>query len=344
MLKKMYVNAIESEYIKWNNLLNQEGIKSEANIDETFGLFENDTLIATASRYQNVIKCVAVDSTYQGGEAFNQIISHVINRNTELGYFKHYVYTKPESKAAFGYLGFKEIEEVDNKLVFMESAMSGFDSFLNMLSKHRVDKDNVSSIVMNANPFTLGHQYLIEYASKRSDHVFVFVLSEEMSVFTSAIRQRLVKEGVKHLNNVTVLPTENYMVSNATFPSYFLKEDEDVTKIQARLDARIFANHIAKAANISKRFVGNEPFSKATNIYNEALKQEFADKLVLEVIDRIENDEDDIISATKVRNYLIADDLDAVKKYVPQTTFDFLVSDEGKEVISALKESQHEHP
>ena len=344
MIKKIYVHAIETEKQKWNDLLNKEGIKSEDNIDETFGLYDNDALVATASRYQNVIKCVAVNSDYQGGEYFNKIISHVINRNTELGYFKHYVYTKPESKKAFGFLGFKEIEEVDGKLVFMENAMMGFDMFLDNLKKHRVDKENVSAIVMNANPFTLGHQYLIEHAAKQSDHLFVFVLSEEMSVFTSAVRIKLVKEGSKHLDNVTVLPTENYMVSNATFPSYFLKESDDTTKIQARLDARIFANHIAKAANITKRFVGDEPFSKSTSIYNEALKQEFEGKLQLQVIERIGNDDDDIISATKVRNFLIEDDFETVKNYVPKTTYDFLVSEEGKAVIERLKESQHEHP
>ena len=344
MIKKLYVDSIKSEKEKWHKLLIQEGIKHEDNIEETFGLFEDDELVATASRYQNVIKCVAVDSSYQGGEFFNSIISHVINRNVELGYFKHYVYTKPESKKAFNYLGFKEIEDVDGKLVFMEKASSGFDSFLKKLEGYKVDKDNISSIVMNANPFTLGHQYLVEEAASQSGHVFIFVLSEEMSVFTSAIRLRLVKEGVAHLDNVTVLSTENYMVSNATFPSYFLKESDDTTEIQARLDAKIYANHIAKVLNITKRFVGNEPYSRSTNMYNEALKKEFEGKLTLEILDRKENQDADIISATKVRNYLIEDDLETVSKFVPQSTYDFLVSDEGKKVIEALKVSHHEHP
>lgn len=344
MVKKLYVHSIESERISWNNLLEQEGIKSEANIDETFGIYENDKLVATASHYQNVIKCVAVDSNYGGGEYFNEIISHVMNRDVELGYFKHYIYTKPQSKQAFHYLGFKEIEEVEGKLVFMEHAVNGFDVFLSKLEKNRIDSNNIGSIVMNANPFTLGHQFLIEYAASHCEHLIIFVLSEEMSVFSADVRMKLVKDGTKHLSNVTILPTDSYMVSNATFPSYFLKEDDDTTKIQATLDARIFANHIAKAANIKKRFVGSEPFSKSTCIYNEALKNEFESKIELHVIDRIENSQHEIISATKVRNFLVQDDLDSVKKMVPDTTYSFLVSDEGKDVIKLLKESTHEHP
>lgn len=341
MIKKLYTNRIESDKNKWIDLLIKEGIKSEENIEETYGLFEDDKLIATASRFQNVIKCVAVDSQVQGGAYFNQIISHLMNRNSELGYFKHYVYTKPESQKGFEFLGYKEIEQVDDKLVFMESAISGFEIFLEKLKSHYVDKEKISAIVMNANPFTLGHKFLIETAAKANDHLFVFVLSEEMSVFTTAIRTRLVKAGIEHLENVTVLSTENYMVSNATFPSYFLKESDDTTIIQARLDAKIFANHIAKVLNIKKRYVGSEPYSKATNIYNEALKKEFEGKLELEIIERIGNQED-IISATKVRKLLIEDDMDTLKQFAPKTTIEFLQSKEGQEIIEQLKQKHNE--
>ena len=337
MIRKLNVQRVEHDKELWLALLVQEGIKSEENIDETFGLFEDDKLVATASRYQNVIKCVAVDSEVQGGAYFNQIISHLMNRNTDFGHFKHYVYTKPCSSEAFEYLGFKTIEQVDNKLVFMENAISGFDLFLEKLKNERVDAEKIAAIVMNANPFTLGHQYLVENAAAENDHVFIFVLSEEMSVFTAAIRKQLVEAGVSHLKNVSVLSTENYMVSNATFPSYFLKEADDTTAIQARLDARLFVHHIAPVLNISRRYVGNEPHSQATNIYNEALKQEFEGKLSLKILERKEN-QLDVISATKVRSLLVEDDLETVHYFVPETTFNFLQSDEGQEIIQQLKD------
>ena len=337
MIRKLNIQHIEQDKELWLELLFQEGIKSEDNIDETYGLFDENQLVATASRYQNVIKCVAVDSEVQGGAYFNQIISHLMNRNTDFGHFKHYVYTKPDTQEAFEYLGFQTIEQVENKLVFMENAISGFDVFLEQLKAHRIENEQIAAIVMNANPFTLGHQYLVENAAAENDHVFIFVLSEEMSVFTASIRKSLVEQGVGHLKNVTVLSTENYMVSNATFPSYFLKEDDDLTAIQARLDARLFANHIAPALNITTRYVGNEPHSEATNIYNQALQQEFEGKLALKILERKEN-QLDVISATKVRNLLIEDDLKTVRYFVPETTLNFLQSDEGQEIINQLKD------
>lgn len=338
MIRKLNTKRVDRDHELWLELLKKEGIKSEETIDETFGLFdEQSTLVATASRYQNVIKCVAVDSEVQGGAYFNQIISHLMNRNTDFGYFKHYVYTKPCTSEAFEYLGFKKIEQVDNQLVFMENAISGFDVFLEKLKNEQVEAEKIAAIVMNANPFTLGHQYLVETAATENDQVFVFVLSEEMSVFTATIRKKLVEEGTAHLKNVTVLSTENYMVSNATFPSYFLDEAEDTTKVQARLDARLFVHHIAPVLNITSRYVGNEPHSQATNIYNEALHQEFGDKLTLKILERKEN-QLDIISATKVRNLLLADDLETVQYFVPETTFHFLESDAGQAVIQQLKD------
>lgn len=337
MIKKLNIKHIPKDKEQWNQLLEQEGIKSEETIEESYGLFEKGQLIATASRYQNVIKCVAVDSNARGGAYFNQIISHLMNRNTEFGYFKHYVYTKPCTKNAFQHLGFEVLEEVDQKLVFMEKAISGFDIFLEKLKNKRVDKEKVAAIVMNANPFTLGHQYLVEKAAAENDYVFVFVLSEEMSAFSAKTRKKLVKEGTAHLKNVQVLSTENYMVSSATFPSYFLDEEEDITKIQARLDARLFANHIAPVLNISCRYVGNEPHSKATNLYNQALQEEFEGKLDIKIIERKEN-KSGIISATIVRKLFKEGRLTEIKEYVPVTTYEFLLSEEGKEIQAKLKE------
>lgn len=339
MIKKLYIKSNASVKEKWLNLLMKEGIREETTLDETYGYYnEDDELIATASRYQNVIKCVAVDSTYQGGSLFNEIISHVMNQNVQSGFFKHYVYTKPGCKKGFEYLGFHEIESVDNALVFMEKAITGFNAFIQKLAEYKHDDNNIGAIVMNANPFTLGHQFLVEKASKESQYVYVFVLSEEMSAFKADQRLKLVQQGTAHLNNVIVLPTENYMVSNATFPSYFLKEDDDVTRIQARLDARVFANHIAPALGITKRYVGSEPFSNATNIYNESLLEEFKGKLTLEIVERIGNEES-IISATKVRSLICDNQLEAVQAFVPQSTYAFLVSEEGAQVIAALKEA-----
>ena len=335
-MRKLFINRNPKTREAWEKLLKQEGISYEAALEETYGLYENEQLIGTASRYHNVIKCVAVDSTYQGGAIFNQIITFLMNRIFENGYYQAYIYTKPESQKSFEYLGFKAIESVDNKLVFMERAVKGFGNFIQTLEKGKVPGNTIASIVMNANPFTLGHQFLVTKAAQENDVVHVFVLSEELSAFDADTRFKLVKQGTAHLNNVHLHPTRSYMVSAATFPSYFLKEDDDVTSIQARLDARIFANHIAPALGITHRYVGSEPLSHATNLYNQAMQKEFQNKLELVIVERLEN-EDNTISASMVRKYIAENNLEIIKQYVPETTYQFLLSDEGQRLVEKLQ-------
>lgn len=54
----------------------------------------------------------------------------------------------------------------------------------------------VGSIVMNCNPFTLGHRYLIEYASKYVDYLYIFVVEEDKSFFPFSDRIDLIKKGL----------------------------------------------------------------------------------------------------------------------------------------------------
>lgn len=89
---------------------------------------------------------------------------------------------------------------------------------------------------MNCNPFTKGHLALITYAARACDLLHIFVVEENRSQFPFADRLRLVREGTDHLANVIVHPSGPYMISNATFPTYFLKEGEDAAKIQSELD------------------------------------------------------------------------------------------------------------
>ncbi len=86
----------------------------------------------------------------------------------------------------------------------------------------------------------------------------------------------------------------------------------------------------------TRRYVGNEPYSRATNIYNEALLREFGTDIELVILDRISVD-DDIISATKVRRMLVEDDMETVRKYVPETTYAFFSTEAGRAVIAKLK-------
>ena len=135
----------------------------------------------------------------------------------------------------------------------------------------------------------------------------------------------MVKRGVSHLPNVTVLPTRDYMVSSATFPSYFLKEkaDLEVAKVQATLDATLFLENIVPTLQLTKRYVGQEPLSPVTAVYNDALRAAFGSNLELVIIDRLSAG-DEVVSATRVRAAIQDKNVDELQQLVPATTYHYL--------------------
>jgi [citrate (pro-3S)-lyase] ligase len=174
---------------------------------------------------------------------------------------------------------------------------------------------------MNCNPFTLGHRYVIEHAAKECDHVYVFVLSEEQPPFPAADRLQLVKDGTQDLKNVTVFPTGPYLISAATFPTYFLKDRDTAVTAQCGLDIAVFSRYYIPKFGITHRYVGTEPTSVLTNAYNVALKA----KLPIPVVEilRLESGSQPI-SASTLRSLLGTGQREAIRDLVPATTFDYL--------------------
>ena len=323
---KIYPKIIAKDRMDLENLLFQEGIRFEENVETTFGKYENDKLIATASIYKNIIKCVAIDPAYKGGSVFNEMMTALLSEINQNNYDNAFVYTKTIYEKSFASIGFKEIERVGNELIFMERARDGFTSYLEKLKETKVDGESIGAVVLNANPFTLGHQFLVDYGAKHCTYLHVFVVSEDASYFSTKDRSKMVELGVKSYDNVIVHPTESYLVSAATFPSYFIDENKSVTKIHASLDARIFKNHIGKVLEIDQRFVGTEPTDEATRIYNETMREIFEsepNKLDLVEIPRKEL-YGKVISASRVRTLIDQGKMEEIKDLVPQTTYKYI--------------------
>lgn len=323
---KIYPKFIEKDKNDVETLLNQEGIRFEENVETTFGKYENDKLIATASNYKNIIKCVAIDPSYKGGSVFNEMMTALLNEINQNGYDDTFVYTKPIYEKSFVSIGLKEIERVGNDLIFMQKTREGFTSYLEKLRKTKVDGESIGAVVLNANPFTLGHQYLVDYGAKHSTYLHIFVVSEDASYFSAKDRYKMVELGVKNYDNVIIHPTESYLVSSATFPSYFIDEEKSVTKIHASLDARIFKYHIGKALEIDQRFVGTEPNDEATKIYNETMREIFEsepNKIDFVEIPRKELN-GEVISASRVRSLIDQGKIEEIKDLVPHTTYEYI--------------------
>lgn len=321
-------------------LLKKEDIRMDKNLEYTCGIFDSEhNLIATGSCFGNTLRCLAVSSQYQGEGLMNLIVTHLVNYQFNRGIFHLFVYTKTGCESIFKTLGFYRIAKVADQLVFLENKKNGFESYLHQLQANTesVSSDSkISAIVMNANPFSLGHQYLIEKASKESDLVHVFVVSEDTSIFPFSVRKQLIEKGTSHLNNIVIHPTGPYMISNATFPSYFQKDEESVIRSHALLDVVLF-EQIALKLKIKFRYVGEEPFSMVTGIYNQIMKEEFS-KIGLKLIEikRKENNKQ-IISASKIRQAIKNDDMDIVKTMVPETTLNYILSNDAISVIQKLK-------
>lgn len=179
---------------------------------------------------------------------------------------------------------------------------------------------NIGSIVMNCNPFTFGHQYLIEYAASRADILYVFVVEEDRSVFPFELRKQMVEEGTAHLNNVCVVPSGEWVLSYQTFPVYFGKAQKQEETADAGMDLEIFARYVAPSLGITHRFVGEEPADKITRQYNEQMKKILGGfGIQVEEIERMELDGKPV-SASYVRKCMEEGHLDEAGKYVPEST------------------------
>ena len=251
-------------------LLEREGIERDRNLTYSAAIYDDDgQMIATGSLFENTLRCLAVDGAHRGEGLMAVIVAHLVQAQLERGNTHLFLYTKIDSAKFFAPLGFTEIARVDGRLVFMENRRDGFARYLKSLAPYAGERPG-AALVMNANPFTLGHAALAERAARENERVVLFVLSEDRSLVPYKDRLAMVKAACAKYDNVSVVSSGSYMISSATFPSYFLKDADIVTRTHAELDATLFTR-IATALNLTRRYVGEEPFSHTTSLYNEAL-------------------------------------------------------------------------
>ena len=321
-------------------LLVENGITRDANLDYICAMVdEENRVIATGSCFGATLRCFAVSQQHQGEGLLNEVVSHLMEYQMARGYTHHFLYTKIKSAKFFQSLGFYEIARVDGTLVFMENRRNGFPSYLSRLEK--TARPGVSgAIVMNANPFTLGHQYLVETAAGRCDTLHLFLLSEDASLVPFGVRKQLVQAGTAHLKNVVLHDSGPYIISNATFPSYFLKDDSAVIQGHAKLDLAIFVR-IARALGVTVRFVGEEPTSQVTGLYNEIMAAQLPENGIDCVILPRKEALGKAISASTVRAALQAGDWQTLSQLVPQTTLDYFRSSEAEPVLRRIRSAEN---
>ncbi|WP_312701124.1 [citrate (pro-3S)-lyase] ligase [Sedimentibacter sp.] len=318
------------QFLKEEQLTYDEGIDFTVNLVDSKG-----NIAATGSLEGKILKCIAVSDSFQGEGLAAKIVTILISHALSKGHSHLFLFTKPDNINIFIDLGFYIIAGTED-VVLMENKKGGISEYVNSL-KSTVTYEDTGAIVLNCNPFTNGHLYLIETAAKQCEFLHLFVVSEDKSVFPADIRYELVNKGVQHLNNVVVHPTSDYLISSATFPTYFIKDKFKAGNINCLLDLKIFCEYFARILNIKKRFVGTEPFDKVTAEYNSEMKR-ILNEYNIEVVEVTRLEENNAaISASLVRKLLAEGDYERIKGMVPDTTYDFLISVEGNKIKEKLR-------
>ncbi len=319
------------------HFLAEHDLKFEDNIEMAYGVVDSsDQLVGCGCCARNILKCFAVDETLRGHNILGSLISKLVENRFQTGFYELFVITRPSNRSLFTSCGFYPLAETASVLM-LENKKNGLEQYYRRQWKpcgtsSVVSQDSsVGCIIMNCNPFTNGHLALIEYAASHCSTLHIFVVEENRSEFPFEIRIRLVKEGTKHLSNVLVHPSGPYIISSATFPTYFLKSGEDAAMIQSELDITLFASRIAPIFGIRKRFAGDEPLDPITNKYNLAMRH-ILPKYHIEfsTIERKEqlrpDGQSEVISASRVRSLLHLHGVDdEVLSMVPSCTASYLL-------------------
>lgn len=312
---------------------------------------DGDEILAGGGLDGNVIKCVAVSESARSEGLMNILVSRLIVIAREEGRDSVKAFTKPENEGIFKSLGFGLLASAP-KAILMENGRGGLPEYKKYLESLARPGRN-GAIVMNANPFTKGHRYLVEQAASQVDNLYVIVVKEDRSRFPYVERKAMIEAGCAGLDNVVVCEGSDYAISAATFPTYFLKKLDDATDTQIALDLDLFVNHIAKPLGVTVRFAGSEPEDALTRRYNELMAEILPGTSVAVVrqahqpdpelvkgsalrqarrpidfveIPRLEQNGNPI-SATSLRRALDKGNLKEAMEYIPKSTIPYLVAD-----------------
>lgn len=347
-------------------LLSQCGLKRPENANYTAGIFDDTgKLLATGSLAGDMIQGVAVDPAHQGEDLLGKLLTHLVEISAAQGTHALYLFTKPEKAVQFQGLGFRLVATARPYAALLEWGSPGIEGYKERLTAIRrnaelsyymeksggrqfmavpaggtpaggIPAPRAAALVMNCNPFTKGHRWLVEKAVAENDLVYLLVVEENKSLFSFNDRLAMVRRGTKDLPGVIVIPGSRYCVSSLTFPSYFTKE-ENLAKAQTAMDAEIFCRHIAPQLGITRRYIGTEPLSPVTAVYNETLKSRLPkDGIEVLEIPRLEK-EGQPVSASRVRALLggsldsLANSSDqlisALSELLPQSTLSYLLKE-----------------
>lgn len=333
----------KSDLEQREEILVSRGLRAPGGEDVIYGLFDRDgRMAATGSLVRNIIQGVAVREEHDSEGLTAKILTALLRHASERGIWHLFLFTKTDASSRFASMGFRIVAAAASSSL-LEWGRPGIEEFLARLAEIRLaetagrETGGASCVVVNCNPFTLGHRYLIEQAAAAGDRLYVLVVKEDVSEFPFDIRFRLVSEGVSDIGGVIVASGGDYAVSGATFPSYFTR-DEDSASAHAELDLEIFASRIAPALRVTRRFVGEEPFSGVTGVYNSTMKRVLPPRgIQVTELKRLEI-RGEPVSASRVRRFLGEGRVEKALELVPSCTRSFFETPEFEPIRRSIAE------
>lgn len=298
---------------------------------DVYCVIENEAgrILAGAGIRKDIIKCIAVAQEARSEGLVAPLVSYLISLAASRGIPELKLYTKPENKAIFESLGFHVLASAP-QAILMENGR-GLERYCDYLRSQK-GKGRCGVVVMNANPFTLGHLYLLQQAAAQVDTLFVIPVREEGQRFSYLERLSMIKKAEENYflcgspknqfssaGKIVILEGSEYQISAATFPTYFLKDLSEAAETHIRLDLDLFQRHIAPALKAEVRFVGTEPYDALTNHYNTIMKE-----LLPHVVEipRLKS-----ISASAVRAALDRGCFREASALCPESTWPYLLAD-----------------
>ena len=317
--------------------LHQHQLSLEADCERVIVAEDQRRIVGCGAIAGCVLKCIAVDPALQGEGLSLKLLTELMTLAYELGRSELFLFTKPDNAALFSSAGFWPIARAGDQAVLMENSRERLARYCRQLTMYRQPGEKIGAIVMNANPFTLGHRWLVEQAARQCDWLHLFVVKEDASFFSYQDRVALIEQGIAGIANVTLHPGSAYLISRATFPGYFFKDKGVVDDCHCQIDLQLFREHLAPALQITHRFVGSEPLCSLTRNYNLRMKELLeapGETPAIQVVEleRVEKDGAPI-SASRVRKLYKERQWSAIAPLVPPGTLSFLMQ---------LAESEHQ--
>lgn len=305
--------------------------------DMTCVVRKEGRIIATGSVEGNTFKYFYVDKPYQGRGVIRVIYDALLTYVLKQGYVSYFAFTTPDNVPVFEALGLSLVYQTKDACL-LEGGFGSYSKWIARIRKKLPEKNGLrGAVVMNCNPMTKGHLYLVKEARKEVDELLVFVLQEDSSLFPFEDRYRIVKDELREYDNVEVIMGGPYIISKATFPTYFIKKKDNMLDIYTAIDGGLFIDRIAKDLEIDVRFFGSEPKDIVTEQYTRMLQKMVEDSPIeMRIFSRFEVD-DEPVSASTVRDLLVLDKKEDAYKLVVDNTIKFLESNEGEEIIWKMK-------